>query len=202
MDGYRFEDGKSVYRNESSSTVYDYECRALDPNALTTDRVWLCKRTVFATGTERFANGVDNFLKKEKLMTVSECLSATYPELEADDALLAGKATEVQLSHLLQGELEQFNRFAGGAIVTDVEVSADGVVYTGACIYYGTICDTAGDMVAIYDNVAASGKLRMGAQTGVANTFYGVPGVGIECANGLYANWTSGTWRVLLVPGV
>lgn len=202
MDGYRFEDGKSVYRNESSSTVYDYECRALDPNALTTDRVWLCKRTVFSTGTERFANGVDNFLRKEKLMTVSECLSATYPELEADDALLAGKATEVQLSHLLQGELSQFNRLAGGAIVTDVEVTADGVVYSGPCIYYGAYCLAAGTMASIYDNVAASGKALLASQVGAANTFYGIPGLGIQCANGIYADWTSGTWRVLLVPGV
>ena len=110
--------------------------------------------------------------------------------------------SDTSLTTLLSGELQQFNRLAGGAIVTDVEVSADGVVYAGPCVYYGVICDTAGALVAIYDNVAASGKLRMGAQTGVANTFYGVPGLGIECTNGLYVNLTTGTWRVLLVPGV
>lgn len=201
MDGYRFEDGKSVYRNESSSTVYDYECRALDPNALTTDRVWLCKRTVFATGTERFANGVDNFLRKEKLMTVSECLSATYPELEAADALLAGKATEVQLSHLLQGELAQFNRLAGGAIVSAALVGADATVVSGPCIYYGAFCLATGTMAAIYDNTAASGTKLLDSQVGAANTFYGVPGVGIQCANGIYADWTSGSWLVLYVVG-
>lgn len=202
MDGYRFEDGKSVYRDESTSTTYDYECRALDPKALKTDRVWICKRTVVATKTERYANGVDNFLKKEKLMTVAECLAATYPELEAADALLTGKAEEVRLSHYLQGELSQFNRLAGGAIVSYSLIGADTAVSSGPCIYYGAFCLATGTMAAIYDNTTASGTKLLDSQVGSANTFYGVQGVGIQCANGIYADWTSGSWLVLYTPGV
>ena len=53
-------------------------------------------------------------------------------------------------------------------------------------------------MASIYDNTAASGKVLLASQLGVANTFYGVPGgVGIKCATGIFADWTTGSWLVL-----
>jgi hypothetical protein len=107
------------------------------------------------------------------------------------------------MNELTTGELQQFNRQAGGPIVLQSDpITADGVVVSGPCIYYGAICLGAGDIVAIYDNLAASGTVLLGAQTGTLNTFYGVAGVGRQCSNGIYVNWTSGTWVVLYVPGV
>lgn len=108
----------------------------------------------------------------------------------------------VSLSTLLQGELTQFNRLAGGAIVSAALISADAVVVSGPCIYYGAFCLATGTMAAIYDNTTASGIKLLDSQVGAANTFYGVPGVGIQCANGIYADWTSGSWLVLHVGGV
>lgn len=107
----------------------------------------------------------------------------------------------VSLSTLLQGELSQFNRLAGGAIVSASPVSADTLVVSGPAIYYGAFCLGAGTMASIYDNTAASGKVLLASQAGSANTFYGVPGVGVQCANGIYADWTSGSWLVLYVAG-
>ena len=110
--------------------------------------------------------------------------------------------SEASLTTLLSGELQQFNRLAGGSIVSYTSIGADTVVSSGPCVYYGAFCVAAGTMAAIYDNTAASGTKLLASQAGQANTFYGVPGLGIECTNGLYVNLTTGTWRVLLVPGV
>ena len=102
---------------------------------------------------------------------------------------------------LLTGELQQFNRLAGGPISPYVSVGADGPVVAGPAIFYGAYCVAAGTMAAIYDNPsAASGTLLLASQVGVANTFYGPGGIGILCANGIYADWTSGTWLILCVP--
>ena len=105
------------------------------------------------------------------------------------------------LNRLQEGELQQFGRTAGGAIVSAATVTADSAVVSGPCIYYGAYCLAAGTMASIYDNVAASGTKLLDSQVGAANTFYGVPGVGIQCANGIYADWTSGSWLVLYVAG-
>lgn len=200
--GTSFEDGKSRFVDSSTSTVYTYEYSAISATASKTAAVWLCKRIVKATQTFRFANGISDFSAPAQLITVAQGLTATYPELEADDELLTGSAPEVQLSHLLQGELSQFNRLAGGAIVSAALVGADATVVSGPCVYYGAFCLATGTMAAIYDNTAASGTKLLDSQVGAANTFYGVPGVGIQCANGIYADYTSGSWLVLYVAGV
>ncbi len=121
-----------------------------------------------------------------------------------------GKWTPIQTNssgqlsiQLLNGELQQFNRLAGGAVVKYAVVSsADTTVVTGAAIYYGAYCIATGTMASIYDNTAASGTALLASQVGAANTFYGIPGVGILCNNGIYADWTSGTWLVLYVDAV
>ena len=103
---------------------------------------------------------------------------------------------------LISGELQQFDRMAGGAILSAKTVGADTVVVSGPAIYYGAFCTSAGTMAAVYDNVAASGKVLLASQAGAANTFYGIPGVGILCDNGIYADWTSGSWLILYSEAV
>lgn len=109
--------------------------------------------------------------------------------------------SETSLTTLLSGELQQFNRLAGGSIVQAATVTADAAVVSGPAIFYGAFCVGAGTMAAIYDNTAASGKVLLTSQVGAANTFYGIPGIGILCDNGIYADYTSGTWLVLYVAG-
>lgn len=64
--------------DNTTNTDYTYICKALDPNADVAHKVWVCYRIVNATGNKAFANGVDNFSRKEKLITVAESLTATY----------------------------------------------------------------------------------------------------------------------------
>ena len=102
---------------------------------------------------------------------------------------------------LLTGELQQFNRLAGGPIAQYAYVTADTIVSATPAIFYGAYCVAAGTMAAIYDNAsAASGNLLQASQVGAANTFYGPAGTGVLCVNGIYADWTSGTWLVLFAP--
>lgn len=108
----------------------------------------------------------------------------------------------VSLSTILNGELSQFNRLAGGAIVKAATVTADAAVVSGPAIFYGAFCVGAGTMAAIYDNVSASGKVLLTSQVGAANTFYGTAGIGVLCDNGIYADYTSGTWLVFYVDAV
>lgn len=117
----------------------------------------------------------------------------------SDGAFTTGTA-EVSLASLISGEIQQFNRLAGGAVARYAYITADAVVSPGPAIYYGAYCLAAGTMASVYDNTAASGNLLLASQVGAANTFYGPPGgVGVLCNNGIYADWTSGTWLVLYV---
>jgi hypothetical protein len=116
--------------------------------------------------------------------------------LAAARRILSSDFTSIDL---LNGELSQFNRMAGGAIVNKAYVTADALIVSGPCIYYGAECLVAGTMTSIYDNVTATGNLLLASQVGAANTFYGVAGLGKLCDNGIYANWDSGTWCVYYV---
>lgn len=64
--------------DNTTSVDYTYICKALDPNADVASKVWVCYRIVNATGSKAFANGVDTFGRKEKLITVADALTATY----------------------------------------------------------------------------------------------------------------------------
>lgn len=99
---------------------------------------------------------------------------------------------------LLNGELTQFNRLAGGPIVKYASVTADGIVVNGPAILYGVVLIAAGTMANIYDNTAASGTVLIPSTTASVN--FG--GAGVLCNNGIYADWTSGTWLVLYVDAV
>lgn len=109
------------------------------------------------------------------------------------------------ISALLNGELQQFNRLAGGAIVSYAAVSADGIVITGPCIFYGVKVVTAGTSITVYDNTAASGTAVMTTEAtttaGAVLTPAGV-GVGVLMSNGIYVDLTTGTYLVYYVPVV
>lgn len=100
---------------------------------------------------------------------------------------------------MLNGELAQFNRLAGGAIVNYAAVTADTTVATGAGILYGIVCISAGTMAAIYDNTSASGTILIPSQALTAGQMFTFSGVGITTTIGIHADWTSGTWLVLYV---
>lgn len=74
--GIEFDDGKSI--DITNDATYTYIRKALDPVATDAAKVWLCKRIVTATGISSFANGVDDFLKPEKCMTLAATLTANY----------------------------------------------------------------------------------------------------------------------------
>ena len=106
---------------------------------------------------------------------------------------------------MLNGELAQYNRLAGGAIVQYAAVSADGIVVTGPAIFYGIKVVTAGTSITVYDNTAASGTALITAEAttsaGALITPAGV-GTGVLMANGIYVDLTLGTYIVYYVPAV
>jgi hypothetical protein len=93
----------------------------------------------------------------------------------------------------LAGELAAVNRLAGGAIAKYATIGADTTVVVGPAILYGVVLIAAGTMASIYDNTAASGTVLIPSTTASVN----FNGVGILCNNGIFADWTSGTWLVL-----
>jgi hypothetical protein len=99
----------------------------------------------------------------------------------------------------LAGELSQFNRLAAGPIAKYAVVTADTVVTAAPAILYGVVLIAAGTMANIYDNAsAASGNVLIPSTTATV-TF---SGIGVLCTNGIYADWTSGTWLVLYADAV
>jgi len=109
-----------------------------------------------------------------------------------------------QLSmQLLSGELQQFNRQAGGPIVKHTAVlSADAAVISTPVIFYGVKVVTAGTNITVYDNTAASGTAVITAEataTAGAMIYPAGPGVGVLMNNGIYLDLTLGTYIVYYV---
>ena len=66
-----------------------------------------------------------------------------------------------------------------------------------ACLL-GIVCITAGTMAGVYDNAsAASGTLLIPSQALTAGQSFYFSGLGVECKNGIFADWTSGSFLVL-----
>lgn len=102
---------------------------------------------------------------------------------------------------LLAGELQQFNRLAGGAICQYKVVTDDATglnVASGPAILYGVILIAAGTMASVYDGTTATGNVLIPSTTATV-TFNGM---GVLCNNGITCDWTSGTWLVLYAPAV
>lgn len=107
---------------------------------------------------------------------------------------------------LLTGELQQFNRLAGGPITLhSAVISADAAVVSGPCIFYGVKVVTAGTSITVYDNTAASGTAVItaeGTATAGAMIYPAGPGVGVLMDNGIYLDLTLGTYIIYYVPSV
>jgi len=76
--GVEFDDGKSTDIDVTTSATYTYIRKSLNPNATDSERSWISKRIVNASGVSSFGNGVCDFIKPEKCMTLAETLTATY----------------------------------------------------------------------------------------------------------------------------
>ena len=99
---------------------------------------------------------------------------------------------------LLTGELQQFNRLAGGPICEYAVVTSDATglnVANGPAILYGIVLIAAGTMASVYDGTTAVGNVLIPSTTASVN--FG--GTGVLCVNGITCDWTSGTWLVLFV---
>lgn len=102
---------------------------------------------------------------------------------------------------LLSGELQQFNRLAGGPICQYAVVTSDATglnVAAGPAILYGIVLIAAGTMANVYDGVTAAGNILIPSTT----TTVMFNGAGILCNNGITCDWTSGTWLVLYASAV
>jgi hypothetical protein len=106
----------------------------------------------------------------------------------------------------LNGELSQFNRLAGGAIVKhSAVIAADAAVFSAPVIFYGVKVVTAGTSITVYDNTAASGTAVITAEataTAGAIIYPAGPGVGVLMNNGLYLDLTLGTYIILYADQV
>jgi hypothetical protein len=126
-----------------------------------------------------------------------------------DGAAADASATDplpTTLATLIRGELQQFNRLAGGAIVQrSGEVTADGIIHTGPCIFYALKVIVAGTSASVFDNTAGSGTRVINAEAtttaGAVLTPAG-PGVGVLMQNGIYLDLTGGTYVLYFVPQV
>lgn len=101
---------------------------------------------------------------------------------------------------LLAGELQQFNRIGAGAIVNYTPVTGDIVVKPSTGLLYGVVCLTAGILAGVYDNAsAASGQPLIPSQNLAAGASFYFGGMGVVAVNGIFADWTSGSFLVLWV---
>lgn len=89
--------------------------------------------------------------------------------------------------------MHQPNEVKYAVVTADAAVAAK----PGA-VLYGIVCTSAGTMAGIYDNAsAASGPLLIPSQALTAGQSFLFGGVGIVVNNGIFADWTSGTFLVL-----
>lgn len=123
-------------------------------------------------------------------------------DLESDQRVTDNPddALPVKMNSLLAGELQQFNRHAGGPIVQYklVTSAATGLnIASGPGIFYGIFLIAAGAVAAVHDATTATGASVVPA-AGTAS--YHFNGAGILMNTGITVAWTSGTWLALYVP--
>lgn len=78
-------------------------------------------------------------------------------------------------------------------------VGADMAVSNAAgAVLYGIVCITNGTMAGVYDNAsAASGQVLIPSQALTAGQQFTFNGLGVSCNNGIFCDWTSGSFLVL-----
>jgi len=133
-------------------------------------------------------------------MPIAELRARTPDGKMTDVKLDAGGSVSVAL---LAGELQQFNRQAGGPIAQYSQKTASAVVTGGPAICYGynVVVATSAAATTIYDNAtAASGTVLFIIPNSTAVGQYFFP-VGVLCDNGIYASFAgTGTVNFLYVP--
>lgn len=103
--------------------------------------------------------------------------------------------------------LSQFNRIGAGPVaVKSARITADGIVYTGACIFYGLKVLVAGTSIDVHDalSAVASSEVIDGDATttlGAVLTPAGA-GVGVLMNTGIYANIDGGQYMFFYAPAV
>lgn len=109
-------------------------------------------------------------------------------------------------TQLLAGELQQFNRQAGGPVVKhSAVISADAAIVSGPAIFYGVKVVTGGTTITVYDSTTAAGTAVITAEgtTTAGSVIYPAgPGVGVLMDNGIYLDLTLGTYIVYYVDAV
>ena len=80
-----------------------------------------------------------------------------------------------------------------------VAVTADAAVKPGGpCVLGGVICTSNGTLAGLFDNAsAASGKTMFPSLAMTAGQVVLFGERGLNCDNGIYADWTSGAFLVL-----
>lgn len=126
--------------------------------------------------------------------------SPDYVRYRSDGASLIDDSLTTTL---ISGELQQFNRLAGGSIASYSNKTADGVIAAAPCICYGYIVTVAmsAAVTNVYDNAsAASGTILFVIPASTAVGVYAF-NTGVLCGNGLYADFVgTGTVNFLYVP--
>lgn len=97
---------------------------------------------------------------------------------------------------LLAGELQQFNRLAGGAIYNYTAVGADTIVSPTPALFGGIVCLTNGTSPVMYDNTSATGQVILPGIAMTAGQVITLPAA-IITEIGLFADWTTGTYLIL-----
>lgn len=129
-------------------------------------------------------------------MSLVRFANATGRDVPVEDS--ATGALPTRLSTLLSGELQQFNRLAGGMVwqyklVTSAATGVD--IAGGPCIFGGIILAAAGTCPGVYDALTATGTSLLPSTTATIEIEDG-----ILLNTGLTVGWTSGTWLVKYVP--
>lgn len=70
--------GLRTYVDNTTSTTYTYICKALDPKASTSAKVWVCYRITNSSGSKSFANGINNFNNPDALVKATDAATLTY----------------------------------------------------------------------------------------------------------------------------
>lgn len=73
-----YDDALTVKRDATTDPLYQFNFASLEAAPLVTDAVWICKRITLSNGSKSFADGITDFSDESVLMTVAECLAATY----------------------------------------------------------------------------------------------------------------------------
>ena len=114
------------------------------------------------------------------------------------DLTLVGSSSYVDLVTKLAGEWIALDLIKTANSFLAQTVTADALINSSPGLFGGLVCIVAGNTPTLYNNTSAAGQiLSPGGVAMTAGQTLLMDGKSIEAANGLYADWTTGTWLVL-----